>query len=59
MKIFWLISNPHFTDRVCKNTPLVPLLGQVDLIHALASCLFNDIIQTLHINAQNRKMDWQ
>jgi len=34
MKIFWLLSNPHITDRICKNPPLVPILGQMDLIHA-------------------------
>ena len=59
MKIFWLLSSPNITDRVCKNPPLVPILGQMDLIHTFASCLFNDNIQIIHINAQKRKTDWQ
>ena len=56
MKIFCRLSNPHLTYRVCKGPPLVPILGQMDLIHALTSCLFKDNIQISHINGKNRKM---
>ena len=59
MKIFWLLSNSHITDRVCKSPQLVPILGQMALIHALTPYLFNDSIQILHITAQSRKMYWQ
>jgi uncharacterized protein YacL len=56
MKIFFLLSNPHVTYRVCKSLSLVPILGQVNVIYTLTSFPFNDNIQILHINAQNRKM---